>query len=351
MSMILSFAAAAVAANAFFAPEVSQFPRPFFNTVPRQQLQRRAMETWPGPAQILRMWRAGDLDVSARRAVLLGMAASHDPILLPLYREAVSSDEPELRAAAAYGYRDLIADGLPDVSAGVDPEAAARLATEIELVGRTLRSRTLTELWLQALLAAEGGALPGWSGLVLQRPTGVCFNALEKVIGFEDFALLAAAYRITSRDDTRLGLLRLLEAVTLQQFFHTPSDGRTGWGMKDVREGFEAADEYLAYWLDRRCVSDPAIILRTSLAQMGAKGVDPFAPDSWEVWLRVFKTAHPGWRMMAARQLFELGGRWAPVSMFQAASSTQSTLRDDLLAWYRLLPKHMLDRRKPPRGD
>jgi len=47
---------------------------------------------------------------------------------------------------------------------------------------------------------------------------------------------------------------------------------------------------------------------------------------------------------MAARQLYELGGRWSQLSMYQAESEEQIEARDELIVWYRLLPSHILNR-------
>jgi hypothetical protein len=344
---MLTLAAAALAATDFAAPEVAYFPSGYFDTEAKATLQRRAMERWPGPTQLVAIWQSEDLGRRAQAAILLGASASHERALLPLYREAALSSDPQLRMAAAYGYRELLADALPNVAGGVDEEAGRRLANEIEAVQRTLRARSLTELWLQALLAGEDESMPGWTGVVMQRQAGTCLNALEKVVAFEDFNEVTVAYRTSQRTSTRLGLLRLLEAITLQRFFVQPADGRTGWGMKNVNEGLEALDSYLDLWLDQRCIRNPKVILTSSLSSLGVQGVDPMGPESWDVWIQLLKQGTPAWRMMASRRLYELGGRWADLSMFAADSPGQQQLQDDLIVWYRLLPSHLLDRKKP----
>jgi hypothetical protein len=48
--------------------------------------------------------------------------------------------------------------------------------------------------------------------------------------------------------------------------------------------------------------------------------------------------------MMAARKLYELGGRWSDLGLARADSEAQKKERDDLIRWYRLLPSHLLDR-------
>lgn len=189
--------------------------------------------------------------------------------------------------------------------------------------------------------------MPGWTGVVMRRSPGICLSAVEKVLVFEDFAVLASAYRIAERRGTRAGLLRLLEAVTMRQFYVKPKDSTSGWGLKNLDEALAAADDFLDLWIDRRCARDVRSILEVSFAALGARGVDPLGTDSWELWLRVLKQGTPAWRMMASRRLYELGGRWSDLSMFHADSEAQIKERDDLVGWYRLLPTQVLDRSQP----
>lgn len=349
LGLSMSIAAVVVAATTFISPEVSYFPGEYFDTEGKLTLQRRAMERWPGPTQIVDRWATGELGHRDKMAILLGASVSHDPVLLPIYLESVTSSNPRIRMAAAYGYRDLLGDGIPNLSAGVDLPAGRQLAGEIAAVMKTLRARSLVEFWLQAALAAEGASMPGWRGVVMRRSPGLCLGAVEKIAVFDDFQFLAVAYRLSERQSTRFGLLRLLEAVTLQSFYSRPTDANAGWGTKDMETAFEAADEFLAGWLDGRCIWDAAVILDASLAAKGAHGVDPWGPDSWDLWLQVLKQGTPGWRMMAARRLYELGGRWSDLSMFQADSEAQIEERDGLVEWYRLLPAHLLNRKDPPK--
>ncbi|MGD8441155.1 MAG: hypothetical protein PVG53_11500, partial [Holophagae bacterium] len=53
--------AAVVGAGSLVSPEVGHFPGSFFDTRAKQPLQRRAMESWPGPAQLVERWRTGEL--------------------------------------------------------------------------------------------------------------------------------------------------------------------------------------------------------------------------------------------------------------------------------------------------
>ncbi len=346
MGMCISLmAAAAVGATSLVSPEVAHFPGSFFESRAKASLQRRAMESWPGPAQLVDAWQAGTLERQERMAVLLGASAFHDPVLLPLYRDAVESDDERLRMAATYGYRDLLGDAVPRVAGGVDAAAGRALIGEMEAVAATLRERPLVELWLQAALANEGASMPGWRGVVLQRPVGVCLRALERIVVVDDLGLLATAYRGSAATDLRFGLVQLLESVTLQRFFVKPKDPSRGWGMKHVNEAFEFADVFLAQWIDARCTVDPRQLLKSSIAAMGLPGVDPDSPAAYFVWQQILVSGPATWRMTAARRLYEHGGRWQPLPASRADSPAGVQARQELVGWYRLRPQHVLDRR------
>lgn len=350
MSLNMSVVAMLIATTNFVSPEVGYFPGSFFDAKSKAPLQQRAMEKWPGPSQIVDQWQSGELDIRAKMAILLGMSASHDPVMLPIYRDAVMSDNGRIRQAAAYGYRDLLGDALPNVAAGVDLESARQLAAEMDAVAGTLRERPLIEFWLQSVLMADGASMPGWRGVVLQRPKGIGIRAIERVMSFHDFNYLATAYRLASGRETRIGLMRLLESITLREFLVLPADSRAGWGARHVNEGLEAADAFVDYWIDARCTTDPDVMLTSSLSALGVKGVRPLGADSYEIWLRVLKDGAAPWHMMASRQLYDLGGRWSQLSVLQAGSQAQIDARDELIVWYRLRPAHILNRGKtrPP---
>lgn len=347
MSLSMSIAAVILGASSFAAPEVSYFPGSYFEARAKTNLQRRAMEKWPGSSQIVGRWQSGDLKHREKIAILLGASASHDPVLLPLYREAVTSADGRIRMAAAYGYRDLLGDALPDVSGGVELADAELLAREMDLVARTLRERPLVEFWLQGALMSEGASMPGWRGLVLVRSQGLCFRAVEKILELDDISYLMTAYRHAVEKSTKISLMRLLEAVTLQKFFTKPINPQSGWGSKDTDEALAAADAFVDYWIDVRCTTDPDLILSSSLKTMGVSDVQPMEPSSYDIWLRVLKQGAVAWHMMAARQLYNLGGRWSQLSSLQAEAKPQIKARDELILWYRLLPAHVLDRGKP----
>ena len=343
----MSIAAVVLAATNIAAPEVSHFPGSYFEATAKASLQRRAMEKWPGSAQMIIRWQTGELKQREKIAILLGTAATHDPILLPLYREAITSASGRMRMAAAYGYRILLADSVPDVTNGVDPAAAARLAEEMDLVALTLRERPLVEFWLQAALMSEGASMPGWQGLVFRRPPSTCLRAVEQILSFDDFSYLATAYRQAKQKSTRVSLMRLLEAITLKEFLAKPRDTRTGWGARDIDAALAATDAFIDSWVDGRCSTDPNAILSSSLNTMGVRIDRPLGPESYDVWLQVLKKGAAPWRMMAARQLYNFGGKWSQLSVFRAEAPSQIEARNSLVRWYRLLPAHILNRGKP----
>jgi len=343
----MSIVAMLVATTNFVSPEISYFPGSYFEAEVKTNLQRRAMERWPGPSQIVDQWQSGDFDMQEKMAVLLGMSASHNPVMLPLYREAVMSDNGRIRMAAAYGYRELLGDALPNVADGVDLESARQLRAEMDAVAGTLRERPLVEFWLQSALMDDGTSMPGWRGAVVRRPKGVAFRAVERILSFDDFGYLATAYRRAQGTDTRVSLIRLLEAITLREFLIVPNDARAGWGSKHIDEALEATDAFVDYWVDVRCTTDPDMVLAASINAMGVRGVSPLDPKLYEFWLHVLKNGAGPWHMMAARQLYDLGGRWSQLSVLQAESPAQVAVRDDLILWYRMLPAHILNRRNP----
>jgi hypothetical protein len=347
MSLNMSIVAMLLATTNFVSPEVSYFPGSFFEAKAKAHLQQRVMDSWPGPSQIVDQWQTGDLVMQEKMAILLGMSASHDPVLLPLYREAVMSDNGRIRMAATYGYRELLGDALPNVAGGVDLESARQLAAEMDAVAGTLRERPLVEFWLQSVLMDDGTSMPGWRGAVVRRPKGVGLRAVERVLSFDDFKYLATAYRIAQGEDTRVSLIRLLEAITLREFLIIPTNERAGWGSKHINEAFEAADAYVDYWIDVRCTTDPNAVLAASMNAMGVRGVPPLDPRLYDFWLHVLKNGAGPWHMMAARQLYDLGGRWSQLSVLQADSPLQIATRDELILWYRLLPAHILNRGNP----
>jgi len=316
--------------------EVSYFPGSYFDENARTNLQRRVMETWPGPSGVLELWRSGELDEEQKVAVLLGSAAFHDPKLYPLYSEALGSSSPRLRQAGLYGYRDLIADARPNVRGGVDDKVARLVEREIQMLRWTSYIQPLVAMWLQSLLDAEGLDLPGYRGASLVRRPMQCLRAVEVLMREDDIVLLIRAYRTTGRQETRFSLLRLIEALTFHRFVEIPKGPRAGWGDGVYQSALNQFDAWLEYWVDRRCRISSWRMVREGLEKLGARGVSPTSRDACVVWQLVLKEEYPPWWAVAARRLYECGGPWRELSVLQAESPANRESRDRLLKWYRI---------------
>ncbi|MCK5375953.1 MAG: hypothetical protein KAJ97_02660 [Acidobacteria bacterium] len=335
MAMTAIVVAATMSASVLSSGQVQFFPGSYFDTRVRVPLQRTVMERWPGPGELLRMWREEELSEKQRLALLLGGAVHHDPMLLPTYREAIASDSQRLRQGAAYGFRDLLADLRPNVTGGVDDEAARKLGEEMDAVAQTLRQESLLALWLQAALANEGASLPGWQGVVLQRSSRSCFRAAERVAGVADLELLATAYRISRDRYNRIALMQLIEGVSLSRFVVKPSGEGKGWGPQIYTNGLNDLDSALRRWSRGGCSVDGEAVLRENLRKMGIEGVDPLAPEGCGLWRGVLARGLPAWWMLAARRLYACGGPWFELSTLDRDKERTRELRERMLAWYK----------------
>ena len=135
---------------AFSPVQVERFPGPYFDAYVHTRFQRTAMSSWPGPGGLMEIWSGDQLSEDERVVWLLGASAFHDPSLLPAYGEAVLSQSQRVRQAAVFGYRDLIADRLPDVRGEIDDETARLFHQEMLLMIRTAMITGLNSLAVQA---------------------------------------------------------------------------------------------------------------------------------------------------------------------------------------------------------
>jgi hypothetical protein len=327
---------AAVSTAVVSSDEIRFFPGSYFERRARADLQRTAMDRWPGPSGLIRLWDSGELGEEDRVALLLGAAAHHDPRLLRLYRAAVTSDSQRLRQAGAYGYHDLLGDRRPNVSRGVDDAASERLSAEIRAVYWTLRRQSLVELWLQALLANEELGLPGYEGVVPERAATDCLSAIDRVMASEDLQLLITAYQISQTRQHRIGLMRLIEGMTLSRFITKPQGDRAVWGQEVYDRALGELDASIERWTSRRCRIGFRRVVSANLERLGALGVDPLHPDACYVWGQILLLEEPAWWAIAARQLYSCGGRWSSLSVLQADSAGNRARRDALIKWHRL---------------
>jgi hypothetical protein len=331
--------------SVFSSAGIQHFPGSYFDSRVRVPYQRNVMAGWPGPGRLLEIWGGGDLSEDERVAWLLGAPVFHDPSLLPAYSEAVLAESQRLRQAAAYGYRDLIADRLPDVTGGINDETARLFHQEILLTIRALRRNSLPEIWLQSALAHDGASFPGWVGLHLNRPRSDCFRAVERLVDVGDLGLLVEAYRLSVDQGARISLLKLIEATSLSRFIIKPSGDKSGWGAYIYDDALAALDKALRQWSPGGCAVDGEVVLLRNLKKIGVGEGELRTWGSQELWLDILKRGFPRWWKLAARRLYESGGPWYELSALDADGARNQTERDALLRWFTPPPPRRQPRR------
>ena len=335
---MIAAAQLALGSAVLHASEVSHFPGSYFDSSGRPQLQARVLQSWPGPATLVEQWRSAALESPQRLAILLGAPVHHDPSLLPLYREAIQSETPRVRQAAAYGYHDLIGDRLPDVKSGVSGREAVRLAAEMDVLADTLRRHPLVAVWLHALLQAEGRGLPSFDGVTPQRSANDCLRAVDTLMSFDDLDLLVQAYQLSGRRPTRIALMRLIEGLTLSRFVPRSVGSTKAWGPEVYDRGMIELDATIATWQRDGCTLDGNRVVAANLTAMGAVVEDPRGPGACAYWQNVLRAGDSGWWAVAARQLYACGGPWRELSVLQPESERMRERRLELLRWFRLDP-------------
>ncbi|MFC2144310.1 hypothetical protein ACFLQM_01345 [Acidobacteriota bacterium] len=325
---------AALSGSVLSPGAVTDFPGGYFDTRVRESFQRHVMASWPGPTELMRLWRDGDLSQEQRVALLLGGAVYHDPLMLSAYREALESDSLRVRQAAIYGYRDLIGDRLPNVDVTIDEKALTKLAGEMRWVQRTLSRQPLLAMWLQSALANEGTSLPGYIGVNLMRSTNDCFGAAERLVDIGDLDLLVTAYEQSQDMGSRIALLKLIESVSVSRFLMIPRGPKTGWGKEVFESAQRNLDIRVGRWRSNRCQLDGEEILLQNLRSIGAKNNDPLGPSAVRLWLAVLESENSRWWALAARRLYACGGPWMEFSVLYPDSERNRERRDQLVEWY-----------------
>ncbi len=314
--------------------ESKYFPGSYYNETMRQQLHNRVLTRWSGPNTLFEVWQtATHLNPRMRVTLLLGGAAFHNPLLLPAYIKEMSNSDTRARQAAAYGYRDLIGDRLPNVSSGITPNEAQALEGEMRAVMASLRANTLTEMWAAALLNNEGILLPEYRGVILKRRPIDCLNSLDVLVQPEDLKLLATTYRLSRRMGTRISLLKLIEGISLRKFLVLPQGSAAKWGPKDYEKGLSNLDRWLDHWEIALCGLHTESVLTISFREMGINNVNPLGAKSCPVWLGILNKGDPGWWGLASRRLYECGSPPARISILQPTSEDATKRRDSLLKW------------------
>jgi hypothetical protein len=326
--------AAALTSSVLSTDAVSYFPGDFYNSRARTALQRQVMASWPGPTELLRMWGDAELTEEQRVALLLGGANFRDPALMTAYREALQSKSQRLRRAAIYGYHDLLVDRPPNVDVTIDKPIVRAYAGEMRWMQRTLRRHSLLEMWLQSALVQEGGSLPGYVGVRLTRSARECFQAAERIVDVGDLELLVAAYDQARKFETRLEIIRLVEAVSMSRFIIKPKGDRAAWGSEVFRSAVQRFENRLRSWRGQSCRVDGEAVLLHNLRSLGSRYESPLDSDACGLWLAVLEGDNARWWMLAARRLYACGAPWYEFSALQPDSDRNRNLQKHLLAWY-----------------
>ena len=348
VSIIGMAAQVALTSGLLYSPEISHFPGAFFDTNAKEQMQRRVMESWPGPSAMVKLWGSGRLRREGRIIVLVGAAAYHDPRLLPIYRDGITLPDERVRQAAAYGYRDLIGDGLPNLAGDIGTWDAHKFGIEMDRVAQTLEKHTLVVMWLNAMLSNEDKRYPDFRSFSPRRNVRDCLQSVERLMRIEDLGDLVVAFELSEDQTTRLGLLRLIEALSLSRFVIGRAPANKGWGPDVYEQAMAGLDGAIEQWRRSDCRVDGERVVLSNLAGMGARVPGIARSDACWVWLNVLRGGDPGWRATAARQLYDCGGPWIELSVLQAESAENLARRDQLLDWYQLTPKALARKPAPP---
>ncbi len=323
-----------------FSPELSYFPGSYFDSNGRNSVQRRAMEKWPGASKLADIWwNDPNLAKPGRMAILIGAAATHDTDLIPVYRDAVERRSQPIRQAATYGYFDLLGDQLPNVEAGVTDAMVRGIIRDMNRMRISLQRNSLVEVWLHAMLRDEGKKFPGFRGYSPQRSATDCLFAVERVMSPDDLESLTIAFEVSENKISRIGLMRLIEAVTLSRFVDAAVGPRSGSGPRGLDLGITRLEEAIESWQGPACDIDVDRVLKSRMAAMGVTVNDPRGADACLVWQRVLRVGDPTWWPTAAKQLYACGGPWIELSVLQADAQWNNDRRDALLEWYGLMPR------------
>jgi len=325
---------AALSGSVLSPTAVTYFPGGYFDARERERFQRHVMASWPGPTELMRLWQDDDLSQEQRVALLLGGAVYHDPVMLPAYRAALKSESQRLRQAAIYGFRDLIGDRPPNVNVSIDQKILEAIAGEMRWVQSTVRRHSLLEMWLQSALVQEGASLPDYIGVNLIRSPRECFRAVERLFDLGDLDLLVTAYEQSQNAESRLALLKLIEAVTLSRFLRIPEGQNKGWGQWTVDAALRHLGGTVRQWRNSNCQLDGEEILFQNLRSLGAQDRDPLGPHSVGLWLAVLDGRNSRWWPLAARRLYATGGPWYGLSVLRPNTENNKRRRDELSSWY-----------------
>jgi hypothetical protein len=309
---------------------ISAFGTPGWDAHEARRLQEAVLSRWPSPQTLMALWENAELAPPQRRAILLGGAEFHDPVLLPAYVDALQGRDPALRRAAHYGYRRLIGDVLPPPQADLAPDHLEALVAEIRAVQKGLRTGSLIDLWLESLLSVEGATTGRWHGVIMLRTPVQCLKSLDRLVYPEDFAELVAAFELSSDPSVRQSLMRLIEGTSLQRFVVRPSGENAGWGPKIYAEGMERLETKLAVF----CPRDAETWIRDGFRALGVPGARPNSVGSCVVWRELIRHPYPPWGRMVAQQLHACGGPPVELSILSSRAGSEQKLVQRLDGWF-----------------
>lgn len=330
MTGLILAAAMTLSPTMLASPETRSFGTEYYDSVVRGQFRQRVMVAWPGPSGLKQLWESGTLTRGQKTTLLLGGAAFHDPQLLPLYREALLAPNPRLRQAAAYGYRDLIGDEVPNVRGGVTPQMARALVGELDAVSRTVQRATLIEMWLASALTNDGHPFKDWEGITFKRPSAMCVKAVERLAEVEDLERIVRAFEFSQSRTTRISLMRLIEGLSMSRFFVMPHGQNSGWGPRLYDEAFERLEQ----WLIQNCDLEATRIMENVFADLGVRGMDPTSSMACDAWLQILDKGPSSTWAVAADRLYRCGGPATSLSMIRVDSDANRDARNQLKAWY-----------------
>lgn len=314
---------------------VAFFPSDYYITTAHDKLRGIVLTRWPGPTALSQLWLGGRLDRDQRVLLLLGSGFFHDRQLLHMYYQAVSDPDPLIRQAALTGYRDLLGEQPPRLTAPISDDAALATAREIQVVASSLRLRPLVALWLNSLLASQGQSLPGPRTVVFERPARYCLEVVDRLATMDDLPLLAATYRLVQDRGLNLGFVKLFEGLSLRSLILKPVGPKAGWGSAVWESALTWTDDLLR----SRCQLDGATMVRERLAALGAAGLDPHDATACLVWRRLLERGQPTWWALAAERMYDCGGPAVEISRLRAELPEAERQRKWLLDWSRPLAR------------
>jgi hypothetical protein len=282
----------------------------------------------PGPQQLAARWDAGTLNQAERLVVLLGGGAFHDRSLLPVYEDAIRSADLRMRQAAAVGMFTLIGLEPPLPSQLADrPEAWAQLGRLCHHLRVELRTRPLSDVWLDSYLASRGVRRP--RRLAFTRKGMECVVAMREIAQPEDLPEVAAFWVLLDNEEERGVMMGTIEAITLQCLLDRTRAPRQPNGEWQVRGAFFTLDS----WLENLCHPlNGWAQLRAGLERLNALG--PNGEITTRSWVSAMQAPCPPFTLIPAETLVGLSGLDIAVDRQDVDSAANSASRGKLIQYF-----------------